>query len=197
MVQACAALHESPESIDGMRIFTQLGLDPSAESQNFRRAPVERWQPEQCGVMDLRIDRNGVWWHEGQPIRRAGLIRVLASVLTSDGEDWWLKTPVEQVLITVEDAPFVVVDIVQQEHHLQLTTNVGEVVMLCEPWQLKLDPDAEWRPWIQLHQSVGARLSRPLLLNLIDQALVQGPEPSGDTLFWQACGVSWPLGRFS
>lgn len=178
-----------------MRIFTQLGLDPSSEPQSFRRAPVDQWQPEHCGVMDLRIDRNGLWWHEGQPIRRAGLIRVLATVLTYEGEQWWLKSPLEQLQITVEDAPFLVVHLEQLDGQLQVTTNVGEVVIISAPWTLTLDPDAEWRPWIQLNQSVGARLSRPLLLDLIEQALDQDAEPKGDTLFWQACGLSWPVGR--
>lgn len=40
--------------------------------------PVERWNPPDCGEIDIVIDREGVWHHEGRPIRRPALVRLFA-----------------------------------------------------------------------------------------------------------------------
>lgn len=177
-----------------MRIFEQLG--PLQDlSDGFKRAPVGQWKPSYCGKMDLKIDRQGIWWHEGKPIRRAGLVRVLASVLTYENQQWYLKSPTEQLRIEVEDAPFIVTQCELTEAKIQLTTNVGEQFFLQLPWALTLDPEGEWRPWIQLHEAIGARLSRPLLLRLVDSALMQNADPEGDTLYWAFAGLALPLGK--
>jgi hypothetical protein len=177
-----------------MRIFDQLGPH-QVLGDTFRRAPVAQWHPSHCGALDLRIDRHGIWWHEGKPIRRQSLIRVLASVLTYEDNQWWLKSPVEQLSIEVEDAPFLITecDIVQDQ--IQVTTNVGEILTLHSPWQLTTDPDGELRPWISLHEDVGARLSRTLFLHLIDQALAQTVEPRDGILYWTAGSLSLPMGE--
>lgn len=177
-----------------MRIFEQLG-SWSDVTKPFQRAPVEHWQPNLCGEMDLRIDRNGVWWHEGQPIRRPGLVRVLASVLTYEAGQWWLKSPVEQLAIEVDDAPFIITDYTITQAGFELTSNIGERIQLDVPWPLTQDPDGEWRPWIPLHGHIGARLSRSVLLDLVNQALEQNPEPSTDRLYWSVQGLQLPLGE--
>ena len=59
----------------------------------------------------MRIARDGTWYHQGTPIRRLALAKLFATVLRreADGE-YWLVTPVERGRIEVEDAPFTVVD---------------------------------------------------------------------------------------
>lgn len=177
-----------------MRIFEQLGPHQNLGT-TFRRAPLADWHPKQCGTLDVRIDRHGIWWHEGQPIRRSGLIRVLASILMYEDQQWWLKSPVEQLSIEVEDAPFLITEYDLTDDAITLTTNVGETVELHQPWQLTLDPDGEWRPWIQLHEAIGARLSRSLYTDLIDQAFDQTPNGSDGILYWTAGCLSMPLGH--
>ncbi|WP_346504504.1 DUF1285 domain-containing protein [Terasakiella sp. SH-1] len=62
-----------------------------------------------CGDIDIRIARDGTWFHEGGPIGRKELVCLFASVLKRDEfGDYWLETPVEKARIQVEDAPFVV-----------------------------------------------------------------------------------------
>ena len=58
--------------------------------------PLDQWDPAFCGDMDLLITAGGEWIHEGAPIRRPELVRLLASVLRreSDG-DYYLVTPAE------------------------------------------------------------------------------------------------------
>lgn len=51
---------------------------------------------------DIRIARDGTWYHEGDPIRRPELVRLFASVLRrDDAGDFWLVTPVERGRIVV------------------------------------------------------------------------------------------------
>ena len=40
-----------------------------------RLPPVERWHPEHCGDSEMRIARDGTWFHQGSPIGRAAMVR--------------------------------------------------------------------------------------------------------------------------
>ena len=60
----------------------------------------------------IRIDRNGAWYHEGGLIGRKELVCLFASVLRREPDgSYWLETPVERGRIEVEDAPFVAVEL--------------------------------------------------------------------------------------
>ncbi len=72
--------------------------------------PVHLWNPPYCGEMDMRIARDGTWFHEGSPIGRAGLVKLFSSILKLEDGRYYLVTPVEKVGIIVEDAPMVAVD---------------------------------------------------------------------------------------
>lgn len=72
--------------------------------------PVHLWNPPYCGEMDLRITRDGSWIHEGTPIGREAMVRLFASILKKEEGRFYLVTPVEKLGITVEDAPFIAVD---------------------------------------------------------------------------------------
>src|SRR3546814_4800113 len=60
---------------------------------------------------DIRIARDGTWFHEGAPIGRKALVKLFASVLWRDDGGYWLRTPAEQGRIEVEDAPFTAVEL--------------------------------------------------------------------------------------
>lgn len=67
--------------------------------------PLEQWHPKHCGAMDLLVKANGEWWHEGQLIKRQALVDLFSSVLWKEQGKFYLKTPVEQIEIQVEDEP--------------------------------------------------------------------------------------------
>lgn len=75
-----------------------------------RTPPVHLWHPPYCGEIDMRIARDGTWFHEGTPIGRAGLVRLFSSILRREGDRYFLVTPGEKVGIQVDDAPMVAVD---------------------------------------------------------------------------------------
>ena len=66
--------------------------------------------PPYCGAIDIRITADGVWLHEGRPILRPALVRLFASILQREADgQFYLVTPVEKMLIQVDDCPFVAV----------------------------------------------------------------------------------------
>src|SRR5215831_15551109 len=91
--------------------------------------PVERWHPSHCGDIDIRIARDGTWFHQGTPIGRKELVRLFSTILRKDADGFHLVTPVEKMRIVVDDAPFVAVLLTAEgggrSQRLVFTTNVG------------------------------------------------------------------------
>src|SRR5687767_4482592 len=56
----------------------------------------------------IRLDRDGVFWHDGQRVEHPGLARAFASWLDIDPDSgrYILRNSIHWVYITVEDAPF-------------------------------------------------------------------------------------------
>jgi hypothetical protein len=76
-----------------------------------RPPPVERWNPPFCGDLDMRIAGDGTWFYLKTPIGRPALVKLFASVLKREGDRYFLVTPVEKCGITVDDAPFLAVEL--------------------------------------------------------------------------------------
>src|SRR5205809_1622361 len=111
---------------------TASGLDAIAgvarEASRKGAPPVHLWNPPFCGDLDIRIATDGTWYYLKTPIGRPALVRLFASVLKREGDKYFLVTPVEKVGITVDDAPFLAVEMrVEGEEAgrvLHLRTNV-------------------------------------------------------------------------
>ena len=76
--------------------------------------PVHLWNPPFCGDLDMRIAADGTWFYLKTPIGRHALVKLFSSVLWREGAKYFLKTPVEKVGITVDDAPFTAVEMKQK-----------------------------------------------------------------------------------
>jgi len=77
----------------------QFGLDSitGALAEAGRRLPpVELWDPPFCGNLDMRIAADGTWYYLKTPIGRPALVKLFASVLKREGDDYFLVTPVEK-----------------------------------------------------------------------------------------------------
>jgi Domain of unknown function (DUF1285), N-terminal domain len=59
----------------------------------------------------MRIASDGTWFYMKTPIGRPALVKLFASVLKRDGDKYFLVTPVEKCGITVDDAPFLAVEL--------------------------------------------------------------------------------------
>ena len=161
---------------------------PSAESlaESARAAqgkglpPVEDWNPPFTGDMDIRIARDGKWYHEGGEITRAGLVRLFASILRREGDRYYLVTPVEKVGITVEDAPFVAVDVEAegegQEQNLIFETNIGDRVVAGPDNPIRVERDdrtGEPSPYVMIRAGLEALIDRKSFYRLIDRGTRQ------------------------
>jgi len=143
--------------------------------------PVHAWHPERQGRIDIRIAADGTWYHEGSPIQRDAMVRLFASVLRRDDDGYCLVTPAERLLIDVEDAPFLGVDLqTEGEGHgrrLLITTNVDDHVLLDGDHALRVeDHDGEPRPYVHVRDGLDALLSRNLFYRLVDLGEEEGGE---------------------
>ena len=159
--------------------------------------PVERWNPERCGTMDLVIRADGSWVHEGSPITRASLVWLFSRVLrrdeTPDGKgSYVLVTPAEKIEIAVEDAPFLAVDYERTNDGYAFRTNVGDVVTAGpdHPIETRWSEAAGARvPYVRVRGGLDARLARPAYYRLVDEA----EQGEGGALFIESGGVRFDL----
>lgn len=145
-----------------------------------RSAPLESWNPPFCGEMPIRIDRDGQWFYQQSPIGRIELVKLFSSVLQFKNDRYVLTTPVEEVAIVVDDAPFLLTN--WQWHDsdcgavLQMTTNLAAEYLISTeyPMQLQAEPGSGlWLPYLQLPRGLTAKMSRAVFYQLAEQATVQ------------------------
>ena len=134
-------------------------------------APVHLWDPPFCGDLDMRIARDGTWFHEGTPIGRERMVKLFASILKREGDRHYLVTPVEKVGITVDDAPFVAVDVTRDGEGLRFTTNLDETAMAGpeHPIRVIRDPETgEPSPYIEIRSGLEALIDRKSFYRLVE-----------------------------
>ena len=135
--------------------------------------PLEQWHPKHCGTMDLLVKANGEWWHEGQLIKRQALVDLFSSVLWKEQDKFYLKTPVEQIEIQVEDEPLFInqVDMVEigQQNYIQLTTTHQDIVIVDEEHPIFMREYAgELRPYVHVRFGINALIQRAAFLHLVE-----------------------------
>ena len=158
--------------------------------------PVHLWNPPFCGDLDMRIARDGTWWYLGTPIGRQALVKLFASVIRKDGDDYFLVTPVEKIGITVDDAPFVAVDFRVEDpgpdQRLVFTTNVGDETEAGEAHPIRVERDSETgepSPYVHVRARLEALIDRKSFYRLVD--IGEHAETDGESWFGLRSG-----GRF-
>lgn len=169
-----------------------------AEQGDRSRPPVENWHPEREGRIDIRIARDGTWYHEGDPIRRDAMVRLFSGILRREGDRHFLVTPVEKLAIEVEDAPFTAIalerDGAGDDQRLLLTTNVGEHVLIDAEHPLRVeDRDGEPAPYVRVRNGMDALINRATFYRLAELAEPSPEDP--DVLGVRSCGEFFALGR--
>ena len=131
--------------------------------------PVERWNPPFCGDLDMRIGADGTWYYLKTPIGRPALVKLFASVLKREGDKYFLVTPVEKCGITVDDAPFLAVELnVEQSasgRMLNFRTNVDDWVQCGPAHNLRFEPEAGTgglKPYLHVRRDLWAKVTRAL-----------------------------------
>src|ERR1700690_1324488 len=94
---------------------TASGNSPARGRGGNQKPPSPKRPVIDHGDLDMRIARDGTWFYRGSPITRPRLVKLFASVLRrEDDGSYWLVTPVERGRVSVEDAPFVAVELTSE-----------------------------------------------------------------------------------
>jgi uncharacterized protein len=159
-------------------------------------------QPIDCGHFDIRIARDGTWFYRNSPITRLPLVRLFSTVLRREADgSYWLVTPAERGRVTVEDAPFVALELAVEgagrAQSLIFRTNVDDTVAADAAHPLRVVNHAdtgEPNPYILVRDGLEARLTRPVFYELV--ALGTEERVGHATLYgvWSK-GEFFPLGR--
>jgi hypothetical protein len=182
-----------------------MSIDQTLLSQKSDEAPRPgRPAPRDCGSFDIHISRDGSWFYRGSPIKRLPLVKLFSTVLKreSDGS-YWLETPVEKGRVTVEDAPFVAVELSVEEaargrqQRLIFRTNVDDSVAVDTDHPLRVESAAgtdEPRPYVMVRRGLEARLLRSVFYQLVDLGMEERVGDKAQFGVWSN-GTFFPLGR--
>lgn len=133
--------------------------------------PVHLWDPPFCGDIDMRIAADGTWFYMKTPIGRPALVKLFAGVLKRESDRHFLVTPVEKVGITVDDAPFVAVEMRTEGGVMNFRTNVDDWVACGPGHALRFEPEKTGglKPYLHVRRDLWARLTRPLFYDLVER----------------------------
>ena len=164
--------------------------------------PIEKWDPELSGDIDIRIARDGSWYHEGEPIGREAIVRLFSTIMRrEDDGHYYLVTPVEKWRLQVEDAPFLAhtleVEGEGKQQSLAVTTNVGEKLLVGKEHPLEVgsyDSDDSPRPVVYIRRGLEARLVTAAYYELAD-LLVERDEGGKPVLGVWSDGAFFEVGN--
>lgn len=172
-----------------------------------KAAPTRR--PFDHGTLPFVIHRDGRWDFRGSLIGRKELVCLFSSVLKRDADGrYLLETPAERGVITVEDAPFVAVELgwagVGLDQVLTFRTNVDQVVTAGPKHPIRVAFDViscEPTPYVHVRDGAGmfpleARIGRAVyyeLVALAEPCVIHGRSVLG---VWSS-GCFFPLGELA
>jgi len=162
--------------------------------------PVEKWNPSHCGEIDIRIARDGTWFHQGTQVARRELVRLFSTILRKEDDAYYLVTPAEKMCIRVDEVPFLAVLLdargTGRDQQLAFTTNVGDEAIAGPEHRIRVETDRvtkEPAPYVHVRSGLEARISRNVFYQLAEIAGPGEDEFSGQLGVWSD-GVFFPLG---
>jgi uncharacterized protein len=172
--------------MDALPDFATMSLTDVARALAEKRLPpVENWHPTHCGDSEMRIARDGTWYHQGSPIGRAEMVRLFSTILRREPDgSHVLVTPGEKLDIAVEDAPFVAVEVKNEgagpTRTLAFRLNTGELVVAGPDNGLRFeDRDDGPHPYLHVRGGLEALVARPVYYELAEMALADDAGPPG------------------
>ena len=150
----------------------------------------------------MRILRNGTWLYHGSPITRKPLVKLFSRILRrEDDGGYHLVTPVERCPVTVDDAPFVAVEvartIVDSHQVLTFRTNVDDRVIADPDHPIRVEHHGrtgEPSPYVTVRDGLDALIARPVYYELVDLG-VEGRRDGASVYGVWSSGRFFELGR--
>ncbi|MBR1151162.1 MULTISPECIES: DUF1285 domain-containing protein [unclassified Bradyrhizobium] len=160
----------------GLEGLTAAATDAAKASPAGRGLPpVHLWNPPFCGDLDMRIAGDGTWFYMGTPIGRPALVRLFSTILKREDGKHFLVTPVEKVGIRVDDAPFLAVEMQNEQSEgggrlLRFRTNVDDWVPCDAGHRLRFEmaADGGLTPYLHVRSDLWAKVTRALYYDLVD-----------------------------
>lgn len=176
--------------------FASLSLAEIAKlAEADRLPPVESWNPQHCGDSEMRIARDGTWYHQGSPISRPAMVRLFSTILRREPDGRFvLVTPVEKLDIAVEDAPFVAIEVKAEGQgaamRLAFRLNTGDVVLAGAEHPLRVEQREDGpHPYLAVRNGLDALVARSVYYELAQLALAEEGAAPG---LWSQ-GTFFPL----
>jgi len=160
-----------------------------------RLPPVEKWNPQRCGHSEMRIARDGTWYHKGSPIDRPAMVRLFSTVLRREPDgSHVLVTPVEKLEIDVETTAFRAIEMHSEgearDRRVAFRLDSGDAVILGPDHPLRIIENEHGpSPRVLVRHGLEAELTRSVYYELAEIALQEGSEPPG---VWSS-GAFFPL----
>jgi hypothetical protein len=139
--------------------------------QNAALPPVDKWDPEFCGDIDIQIKHDGTWFYMGTPINRKALVKLFASVLKRENDHYFLVTPAEKVGIQVEDSPFIITQWQKNSNKLALTTSTGNDLIVGKENPIQIFADKKtgaYLPYVLVRKNLWGRLHQNVFYQLAE-----------------------------
>lgn len=172
----------------GLDALMRRAMSQTGQEQGGKGLPpVEKWEPDFCGDLDMEIKADGTWFYMGTPIGRPALVRLFSTVLRKDEDGrTYLVTPVEKIGIRVEDAHFNAVEMhvtgEGEDQVITFRTNVGDVIAAGEAHPLRFVTDDETgglKPYILVRGRLEALVTRAVMYDLValgEELMLDGVE---------------------
>jgi hypothetical protein len=178
------------------RLFSDLLASQQQSSTSL--PPVHLWHPPLSGDIDILVDRQGRWIHEGGEIKRSALVKLFASILVREEDQYFLVTPVEKWRIKVDIAPLFIVaasrEVRDGVQAITLTTSTGDTVVLdkthalyFESVERKSNAAGELLPLVVVRNNIPALVGRNVYYELIEWAL-ESSSPDSDSVYLSSMG---------
>ncbi|MCY3884694.1 MAG: DUF1285 domain-containing protein [Gammaproteobacteria bacterium] len=158
--------------------------------------PVDKWNPSNVGEIDIHIRSDGTWLHDKREIERISIAKLFSTVLVCEEGEYYLKTPVEKLRISVEDAPFVVVDYEtrgrDKDQMVIVRTNFDECVYIDSNNRIFMAShfNNETKPYVHIRSGLNAVFARSVYYRLASEIVV---ECKNEFVLW-SCGSRFVLG---
>ena len=169
----------------------------SVNSIEEKYPPVHLWNPDLCEGVEMKIDREGNWFYQGSIISRDKLKILFSRILKLEEDKYFLVTPTEKVPVTVDLAPYMIVDYeVDSDHkNIILKTNLDLSIPLDKDHKLEIkNIGDEQIPFVHVRNNIEGFISRSVYYSLIEIALNQD-NGSSEQLILKSFDCNFNLGQ--
>jgi hypothetical protein len=169
----------------------------SVNSIEEKYPPVHLWNPDLCEGVEMKIDREGNWFYQNSIIGRDKLKILFSRILKLEEGKYFLVTPVEKVPVTVDLAPYMIVDyeVDSDYKNIILKTNLDLSIPLDNEHRLELkNIGDEHIPFVHVRNNIEGFISRSVYYSLIEIALKQD-NGSSDQLTLRSFDCNFNLGQ--